>query len=96
MKIAKLLHNKGAGNEEHSKEELIELIEEAGYQCRYSSAKGIDEDDFEDEVDFLVAAGGDGTVRSITKKLLDRKALEKTFPIALLPLGTANNISKKQ
>lgn len=94
MKIVKLLHNEGAGNEEHSKEELMELIKQAGYECRYSSPKGIDEDDFEHEIDFLVAAGGDGTVRSITKKLLDRKVLEKTFPIALLPLGTANNISK--
>ncbi|HEY0434823.1 MAG TPA: diacylglycerol kinase family protein, partial [Chitinophagaceae bacterium] len=38
-------------------------------------------------------AGGDGTVRKITKHLLKRKLSDKTWPIALLPLGTANNIA---
>jgi diacylglycerol kinase family enzyme len=48
----------------------------------------------QDKVDFIVAAGGDGTVRKITKQLLDRKLSEKTWPIGLLPLGTANNIAQ--
>lgn len=48
----------------------------------------------EEDIDFVVVAGGDGTVRQITKELLDRKVLDKTYPVALLPLGTANNISK--
>ncbi len=47
-----------------------------------------------EKVDFIVAAGGDGTIRKITKELLDRKLSEKTWPIALLPLGTANNIAQ--
>jgi diacylglycerol kinase family enzyme len=48
----------------------------------------------QDRVDFIVAAGGDGTVRKITKELLDRRLAEKTWPIGLLPLGTANNIAQ--
>lgn len=94
MKVAKLLHNPKAGEEGHGKEELISLIKSAGFTCRYSSTKVWDWDEFEEDIDFIIVAGGDGTVRKITKELLDRKMLDKTFPIALLPLGTANNISK--
>lgn len=94
MKVAKLLHNPGAGDEEHDSEDLVALIEKAGFRCRYSSTKDSDWKDFEIDVDFLVVAGGDGTVRRITKELLDRKMLDKTWPIGLLPLGTANNIAK--
>src|SRR5436190_20739936 len=47
-----------------------------------------------EKADFLVVAGGDSTIRKITKELLDRKLSEKTWPIALLPLGTANNIAQ--
>jgi diacylglycerol kinase (ATP) len=94
MKLAKLLHNPGAGDEEHDREDLVTLIESSGFRCRYSSTKKEDWKDFEQDVDFLVVAGGDGTVRKITKELLDRKLLDKTWPIGLLPLGTANNIAK--
>jgi diacylglycerol kinase (ATP) len=94
MKLAKLLHNPGAGDEEHDRENLVALIESSGFRCRYSSTKKEDWKDFEQDVDFLVVAGGDGTVRKITKELLERKLLDKTWPIGLLPLGTANNIAK--
>lgn len=94
MKLAKLLHNPKAGDEAHSKEELISIIESNGFRCIYSSTKTKDWKNIEPEVDFLIAAGGDGTIRSLTKELLHRKVLEKTWPIALLPLGTANNIAK--
>jgi len=40
----------------------------------------------EEDIDFVVVAGGDGTVRQITKELLNRKVLNKTFPVALLLL----------
>src|ERR1700693_2303775 len=93
MKIINLLHNPTAGNEDHSKEELISLLEENGYECRYSSMKK-DWKNLEEKVDFIVAAGGDGTIRKITKELLERKLSEKIWPIALLPLGTANNVAQ--
>jgi len=94
VKTAKLIHNPTAGDEEHSRKDLISLIESNGFECTYSSTKEDDCKRIEEEVDFLVAAGGDGTVRKIVKKLLKRKLLERTWPIGLLPLGTANNIAK--
>ncbi|HEV8505667.1 MAG TPA: diacylglycerol kinase family protein [Chitinophagaceae bacterium] len=93
MKTINLLHNPTAGNEDHDREELTSLMEKNGFVCQYSSMKK-DWKDIDEKVDFIVAAGGDGTIRKITKQLLDRKLSEKTWPIALLPLGTANNIAQ--
>src|SRR4051812_7273089 len=94
MKTAKLLHNPGAGNERHTKDELVTQIKAAGFNCEYASVKGWFWDNITDKIDFVIVAGGDGTIRKIAKELLGRKILDKTFPIALLPVGTANNISK--
>lgn len=93
MKKAHLLHNPGAGEKDFSKNELMQLIENAGFDCTYSSVKKEDWDQFEDETDFLIIAGGDGTVRRTAKALLKRKILDKQFPLALLPHGTANNVA---
>lgn len=93
MKIAQLLHNPGAGDEEHSKKELMAQIQAEGFDCRYASTKKGDWKELKSDVDFLVVAGGDGTVRKVAKHLLNRKLIEKPYPIALLPSGTANNIA---
>lgn len=94
MKVAKLLHNPKAGDGEHSKEALVELIEGQGYKCLYSSTKEKGWKDIEPEVDFLVVAGGDGTVRKVATELLGRKVIDRNYPIAVLPMGTANNIGR--
>ncbi len=94
MAIVKLLHNPGAGPDDHERDDLTSLIEKAGHECRYSSTKSLFWKNLDKDLDFLVVGGGDGTVRRITSELLDRKVLDKTYPIALLPLGTANNIAK--
>jgi diacylglycerol kinase (ATP) len=100
MKTAKVLHNPGAGDGENSDKELIEYIEAEGYKCSYLSTKqkGWEKEDWEkttsSDVDFIIVAGGDGTVRKLAEELLDRKLIEKKLPIALLPMGTANNIAK--
>jgi YegS/Rv2252/BmrU family lipid kinase len=94
MKVSTLIHNPGAGAEKYTKEQLISRIESLGYECRYSSTKKKGWKDFDSETDFLIIAGGDGTIRKVVKKLLDRKILRKRYPLALLPMGTANNISK--
>ncbi|MEO6001323.1 MAG: diacylglycerol kinase family protein [Chitinophagaceae bacterium] len=93
MNIATLYHNPGAGDEEHGREELIMLIEECGFQCRYSSSNSLHTKEL-DAVDFIIVAGGDGTIRNFTKGLLGKKSLQYKPPIALLPHGTANNIAK--
>jgi diacylglycerol kinase (ATP) len=94
MKYIKLLHNPTAGEEDHTKKELIPLIEAAGWECRYSSTKEKGWDKIEPDTDFVVVAGGDGTIRKAALKLLERKFSDKKLPIAVLPLGTANNIAK--
>lgn len=93
MKSAQLLHNPGAGEKDFSKGELMKLIKAEGFDVTYSSLKKEDWDDFRDEIDFIIVAGGDGTVRMAAKALVNRKVLDKKFPIALLPHGTANNIA---
>ena len=93
MKIAKLLHNPTAGDEEHSKQHLVSMIEANGFECRYSSTKKKGWEDIEEDTDFIICAGGDGTVRKIAQELLNRKILSKIWPIGLLPMGTANNIA---
>jgi diacylglycerol kinase (ATP) len=93
MKYAKLVHNPTAGEGEHTAEELLALIEKAGYTCSYSSTKEEGWDKLKEDMDLVIVAGGDGTVRKIANRLLQRKRIDKPFPIALLPYGTANNIA---
>lgn len=94
MKYVKLLHNPTAGEEDHTKKELIPVIEAAGWECRYSSTKEKGWDKIEPDTDFVAVAGGDGTIRKAALTLLERKFSDKKLPIAILPLGTANNIAK--
>src|SRR5687767_6235067 len=100
MKVAKVLHNPSAGDGENSDKELMDAIEAEGYKCSYltTKEKGWEKKDWEriesKDVDFIVVAGGDGTVRKLASELLDRKVIDRRLPIALLPMGTANNIAK--
>ncbi|WP_276372368.1 diacylglycerol kinase family protein [Chryseolinea sp. H1M3-3] len=99
MKSAKVLHNPNAGDGDNSDKELMDAIAAEGYKCSYLSTKkkGWDKawDKIEStDIDFIIVAGGDGTVRKLAGELLDRKVIDKKLPIALLPLGTANNIAK--
>lgn len=93
MKKAQILHNPNAGKGEYSKKELIAILESQGFECGYSSTKEKGWKEMDDDVDFLVVAGGDGTVRKVAVKFLSTRE-GKSLPIALLPLGTANNIAK--
>jgi diacylglycerol kinase (ATP) len=94
MKQASLLHNPGAGDEDHDKKELLSIIEKEGFECRYSSTKKKGWDDIHPGTELLIVAGGDGTVRDVADLILTQPRLEANWPIALLPLGTANNIAK--
>ena len=90
MKFAKLLHNPGAGDKSHSAEELADRIKAAGFDCTHESSKKVKGKDIEAHaMDFVVLAGGDGTVRKIAKHLL-----KENLPIGLIPMGTANNIAR--
>ncbi|RZL69229.1 MAG: diacylglycerol kinase [Pedobacter sp.] len=89
----RLIHNPGAGTDEkYKKENLIEIIEAYNYHCEYTSSKSQALKDISAATDFIAIAGGDGTVRKTIMDLLEQK-LKSKRPIAILPLGTANNIA---
>lgn len=94
MKQVQLIHNPGAGDESHSKDDLKDLLEQNGYECSYVSTKKKGWKEFESDADLLLIAGGDGTIRKVAGELLEEKLIDKPNPIAILPMGTANNISK--
>lgn len=95
MKHIRLLHNPGAGTTAHAEEKIIAKIEEMGFTCSYYSTKETDPDNLvDDSADIIALAGGDGTVRKLVHQLLQRKMLDKRFPIGLIPYGTANNIAR--
>ncbi|MGZ5248471.1 MAG: diacylglycerol/lipid kinase family protein, partial [Flavitalea sp.] len=89
-----LIHNPGAGDEQHGKKDLIKMLEKKGFEYEYISREDDGWKKFDPHADVIAVAGGDGTVRNVVKQLL-KKRLEKTpVTIGLIPLGTANNISK--
>jgi diacylglycerol kinase (ATP) len=94
MKNIHLIHNPGAGDEAHSKSTLLQLIEAAGYVCRYCSTDGEKWKNIDPDTDFIVIAGGDGTVKKVVSLLLKKEQSIKRLPVAILPFGTANNIAE--
>jgi diacylglycerol kinase family enzyme len=85
-----LLHNPTAGTEGHSRDLLLSALRLAGLSGHYCSVK---DDDFDAALrrssELVMVAGGDGTVAKVIARLSDR-----SIPIAILPLGTANNIAR--
>lgn len=95
MKIAQIIHNPTSGNAEHSKKELVKMVEKTGYEVNYISTDDEGWEKFDqNNLDLIFVAGGDGTVRKLAAVLLKNNVLDKQIPIHLLPLGTANNIAK--
>lgn len=87
VKVA-LLHNGSAGSEDHTDEDLVRWICKAGHEVLHVNGKvGSLLADLQRSPCHLVAvAGGDGTVSSAACELSDWQV-----PLAILPLGTANN-----
>lgn len=95
MTLIKVFHNPTAGEAEHTKEKLVRKIKAAGFECSYSSTKkNISEKRIPAATDFIVVAGGDGTVRKIAEFYCNGNVLNRRYPLGLLPWGTANNIAK--
>ena len=90
MVRALLCHNPNAGTKGHDRDSIEAALKLAGYHVRYVSVKDDDfADAFKDSADLIVAAGGDGTICQILTTIPDR-----SIPIAILPLGTANNFAR--
>jgi diacylglycerol kinase (ATP) len=86
-----LIHNPGAGDDDQPDGSALEaLVRSCGHKVRYQSTRESTWSGVLDEtVDLVAVAGGDGTVGRVAKKLIGRR-----IPVAPLPLGTANNISR--
>ena len=85
-----LCHNPNAGTGNRDKDSILAALKLADYDASYVSTK---DDAFrkslEKPYDLIVAAGGDGTIAKILTSLPDR-----SVPVAILPLGTANNFAR--
>src|SRR5215470_6965367 len=86
-----LIHNPGSGDDaQPTAEGLTGLIRAAGHEVSYWSSH---DDDWinalAEPTELIAIAGGDGTIGDVSKHLIGRG-----IPIALLALGTANNISR--
>jgi diacylglycerol kinase (ATP) len=85
-----LIHNPEAGEDgQPSRERLLRLIRGAGHKARYQSSK---ENKWTKALkkpcDIVAVAGGDGTVGKVARRLIGRRT-----PIAVLPMGIANNVA---
>lgn len=88
-----LIHNPNAGHGEPSSDVLIKALEKEGYDPRYQSIKEKGWSRCLDKrTDMYAVAGGDGAVARVARRLAAREIVN--IPIAVLPLGTANNIAE--
>jgi diacylglycerol kinase (ATP) len=85
-----LIHNPGAGDEQHSAKRILKQLAEAGHDARLQSTRrqGV-EKALGDPGDLVVVAGGDGSIKKVAIAIAGRG-----IPMAILPIGTANNIAK--
>jgi diacylglycerol kinase family enzyme len=86
---ATLVHNPSAGDRRHSPKRILRELAEAGYDARVAPREKGFRKAMEDPGDLVVVAGGDGSIKQVAVALVGR-----TTPIAILPIGTANNIAK--
>jgi diacylglycerol kinase family enzyme len=87
---ALLIHNPTAGTGSHTAETLSAFLGEAGYVVTACSTKeGVYKECLKEHADLILVAGGDGAVTRVIRSLPNFDAL-----LAILPLGTANNIAR--
>jgi diacylglycerol kinase (ATP) len=85
-----LLHNPGAGNGGNHREALLGLLKAHGHRVEYASTKGPDwKRMLKRRAGLIVVAGGDGTVAKVLRRLD-----EDAPPVAIIPVGSANNIAR--
>ena len=89
MKVL-LIRNPDAGDDSRPTADVLEkLIRDAGHTVVSVPSSGDWQKSLEDGFDLVAVAGGDGTAGRVAKHLIG-----KPIPFTILPMGTANNISK--
>jgi diacylglycerol kinase (ATP) len=87
---ALVFHNPTAGANGSEKEAILSALKLADINASYVSVKKPDwEKALDKSADLIIAAGGDGTIGKVLRRLPDR-----SMPVAILPLGTANNVAR--
>lgn len=90
---AHVIYNPTSGirKQRHKLEQLQTALAGAGFTPRpYSTTCEQDLDAILENVDgVIVAAGGDGTIRAVAGRVLERR-----IPLVIVPMGTANNIAR--
>lgn len=85
-----IVHNPTAGDNKPSRDWLLDTVRTHGHQAEYFSSN----DDWlaavDASVELVAVAGGDGTVGEVARSLSGGP-----IPLAVLPLGTANNVATK-
>jgi diacylglycerol kinase (ATP) len=86
-----LIHNPGAGDDSQpDAKALRKLVKDAGHEVQYQSCKEKGWSAvLKEKADLVAVAGGDGTVGRVARRLAGRGV-----PLAVLPMGTANNVAK--
>lgn len=86
-----LFHNPKAEKNGHGKDDILAALKLADHTAKYISSKSKAFKGALEKIDadFVVVAGGDGTVGKVLTNVPSRK-----MPIGILPLGTANNIAR--
>lgn len=85
-----VVHNENAGCGFLSREELLGELEYAGHTVtEVTNLDSLLVPSLRGSVDVVIAAGGDGTILSVARRLL-----HSDVPMVLVPLGTANNLSR--
>ena len=85
-----LIYNESAGSAGQSRSDIAELISHVGFSVTcFSNKKSDIEKALDAAADIVAVAGGDGTVARVAARMRPNGC-----PIAVLPLGTANNIAK--
>jgi len=83
-----LIHNPAAGEGSTSADELMEWLEDAGFDPRYQSSRESGwRTALKKPAELFIAAGGDGTVTKVAS------SLPADAVLAIVPLGTANNLA---
>jgi len=87
---ALVVHNPKAGGASLSSEDLLAELRSTGLTLSYCSSNNAEFPDcLREPADLVIAAGGDGTVAKLIRNVPYR-----SVPIAILPIGTANNIAR--